>query len=135
MTPVLLDTSFILALEDADDQHHKPAISFWRLFQKRPQPLIVTSYVFDETLTLVSRSLDHARAMAVSRRLRSSPSVDLLHIGMEDFTAGLEWFEQYDDKEFSFTDCVSFAEMRRVKLKTALTFDQHFTHAGFERKP
>ena len=135
MTPVLLDTSFILALEDADDQYHKQALSFWRLFQKRPQPLVVTSYVFDETLTLVRRRLDHARAKAVSHRLRSSPSVVLLHIGAEDFAAGLEWFEQYDDKGFSFTDCVSFAVMRRMKLKTALTFDQHFTQAGFERKP
>jgi uncharacterized protein len=91
--------------------------------------------VFDETLTLVRRRLDHARAKAVARRLRSSPSVVLLHIGEEDFAAGLEWFERYADKTFSFTDCVSFAVMRRMKLKTALTFDQHFTQAGFDRKP
>jgi len=25
--------------------------------------------------------------------------------------------------------------MKRLKLKTALTFDKHFTQAGFERKP
>jgi predicted nucleic acid-binding protein len=64
-----------------------------------------------------------------------SPSVVVVHVGEEDFRAGLEWFDRYDDKDFSFTDCVSFAVMRRLKLKVALTFDQHFKQAGFQPKP
>lgn len=135
MTPVFLDTSFILALEDADDQYHKEAIAFWRAFQKRPQPLVTTSYVFDETITLVRKRLDYDQARSVAKRLRFSPSVTLVHIREEDFEAGWEWFERYHDKRFSFTDCVSFAVMKRFKLKAALTFDKHFSQAGFERKP
>jgi len=56
VTPLFLDTSFILALEDADDQYHKEAMAFWRAFQKRPQPLVTTSYIFDETITLDSQA-------------------------------------------------------------------------------
>lgn len=135
MSPVFLDTSFVLALEDADDQYHRQALAYWRGFQKRPQPLVITSFVFDETLTLVRRRLGHAQAKAIARRLLVSPSVVVVHVGEEDFRAGLEWFDRYDDKDFSFTDCVSFAVMRRLKLKVALTFDQHFKQAGFQPKP
>jgi len=135
LSPVFLDTSFVLALEDADDQYHRQALAYWRGFQKRPQPLVITSFVFDETLTLVRRRLGHAQAKAIARRLLVSPSVVVVHVGEEDFRAGLEWFDRYDDKDFSFTDCVSFAVMRRLKLKVALTFDQHFKQAGFQPKP
>jgi len=132
---LFLDTSFILALEDADDQYHREAAGYWRAFQERPQPLVSTVYVFDETLTIIRKRLDHARAMAVARRLRTSPLMTIVHVDPPDFDAGLAWFERYHDKEFSFTDCVSFAVMKRLDLSTALTFDQHFVQAGFERKP
>ena len=135
MRALFLDTGFILALEDADDQHHGEAAGYWRAYHERPHPLVSTAYVFDETLTIIRKRLDHARAMVVARRLRASPLMTLLRVDLPDFEAGLAWFERYDDKDFSFTDCVSFAVMKRLELSTALTFDQHFVQAGFERKP
>jgi len=132
---LFLDTSFTLALEDADDQYHREAATHWRAYQQRPQPLVSTAYVFAETLTVIRKRLDHARAMAVAKRLRTSPLVTLLPVDLPDFEAGLAWFERYHDKDFSFTDCVSFAVMKRLGLKTALTFDHHFVQSGFERLP
>jgi len=41
----------------------------------------------------------------------------------------------YNDKDFSFTDCTSFALMERLKIKTAFSFDAHFTQYGFIRIP
>ncbi len=55
-----------------------------------------------------------------------------VHIDVADFEAGWQWFERFQDKGFSFTDCISFAVMKRLKLKIALTFDKHFSQAGFE---
>jgi uncharacterized protein len=40
--------------------------------------------------------------------------------------------EQYDDKNFSFVDCVSFAVMHEHSLSRAFAFYKHFTQAGFE---
>ena len=59
----------------------------------------------------------------------------LLHLSESDFDTGWDWFERYADKKFSFTDCTSFAVMKRLKVKTALSFDKHFTQAGFDQKP
>lgn len=135
MTPLFLDTGFILALEDADDQHHKKARTCWAAYCARPQPLVTTSYIFDETVTLIAKRMDHGRACDVARRLRTSPSVTFVHVNESDFDAAWQWFERFDDKGFSFTDCVSFAVMKRLKIKAALTFDKHFAQAGFEKKP
>ncbi len=40
-------------------------------------------------------------------------------------------FKKYDDKDLSFTDCTSFALMKRLKVQTAFTFDGHFQQVGF----
>jgi len=44
-------------------------------------------------------------------------------------------FFQYSDKDFSFTDCTSFAVMREMRLTRALTTDRHFRQMGFQVVP
>jgi uncharacterized protein len=44
-------------------------------------------------------------------------------------------FFRYRDKNFSFTDCTSFAVMRELRLRAVLTTDRHFRQAGFELLP
>jgi len=36
-------------------------------------------------------------------------------------------------KDFSFTDCTSFAVMRQLGITTAFAFDEHFEQFGFIR--
>ena len=47
----------------------------------------------------------------------------------------IDIFERYDDKDFSFTDCVSFVILRAMGIKEAFAFDQHFDQMEFIRKP
>jgi len=39
-------------------------------------------------------------------------------------------FQQYKDKGFSFTDCISFAVMERHKIRAAFAFDEHVRQYG-----
>ena len=39
--------------------------------------------------------------------------------------------EKFDDKDLSYTDCISFVVMRARGLRRSFTFDQHFRDAGF----
>lgn len=135
MTPIFLDTGFLIALESIDDQYHKSALSFWRRFEISPLPLVTTSYVLDEVATFFNARGHHAKAVEVGEYLMTSPAVRFLHVDEEIFTEGWRWFSRYTDKRYSLTDSISFALMKRLKLRTALTFDHHFTQAGFERKP
>jgi predicted nucleic acid-binding protein len=47
------------------------------------------------------------------------------------FDRGLERFARRPDKEWSFTDCISFVVMEDKGLTDALTADHHFEQAGF----
>ncbi len=51
---------------------------------------------------------------------------------MEWFERGLELYERRPDKEWSVTDCISFAVMTERGVSEALTNDRHFEQAGFQ---
>jgi len=135
VNPVFLDTGFIIALESADDQHHRAAKQYWSDFGNDPAPLVTTSYVFDEVVTFFNNRGHHAKAVETGRYLLDSPSLQVVHVDQELLQDGWRIFVRNDDKRYSLTDCISFVVMKRFRLKIALTFDKHFSQAGFERKP
>jgi len=47
------------------------------------------------------------------------------------FSSAATLFRSYHDKEWSFTDCLSFAVMRERAIRDAFTTDHHFAQAGF----
>ncbi len=133
--PLFLDTSFIIALEDSGDQNHYKAISFWKELKKYPRRFVTTTYVFDEVVTFLKNRINYQKAAEVGTRLFESPSVEIVHIMEEDFETAWKMFLQYKDREFSFTDCLSFLIMERKNLKEALTFDKHFKQMKFTALP
>lgn len=59
----------------------------------------------------------------------------MLRPTVEDEVDALRGFAKFADQRVSFTDCVSFALMRRHRIAKAFAFDQHFEYAGFTRWP
>jgi uncharacterized protein len=66
-------------------------------------------------------------------RLRNSPRVEIVHITPDLQEQGWRIFRNHADKEWGITDCVSFAFMHQLEIRTAFTNDHHFEQAGFER--
>ena len=125
----------MLALELANDQYHAVAKRHWMRVIATLPSLITTSYVFDEVATYFNRIGHHAKAVTVGDMLLHSPSVRLIHVDEALFYDGWAYFQQYQDKSYSLTDCVSFVVMKRFGLTTAYTFDRHFVQAGFVVEP
>ncbi|MFV9691027.1 MAG: type II toxin-antitoxin system VapC family toxin [Desulfobacteria bacterium] len=135
MRKLFLDTGYLIALEAADDQHHKVALAHWEDLSKTLPPLLTTSYVFDEVVTFFNSRNRHAKAVEIGKLLLESPSIKLIHIDQGLFRGAWRYFVQYTDKSYSLTDCASFLVMKRLRIQTALTFDKHFAQAGFKQKP
>ncbi|SFE35342.1 type II toxin-antitoxin system VapC family toxin [Nitrosomonas sp. Nm166] len=113
MTPVFIDTSYLLALELANDQHHGVALEHWKQVIKSPLQLVTTSYVFDEVVTFFNCRGYHTKAIEIGNRLLHSPSVNMTHIDEALFYEGWLCFQQNQDKDYSLTVCISFVVMRR----------------------
>ena len=67
--------------------------------------------------------------------LEASPLARILWVDREIEGQGWEIFKTHQDKEYSFTDCTSFALMQAHVIKNAFTFDRHFQQHGFSMLP
>lgn len=133
---IFVDTGAFVALEDESDQYHAKAIQFReRVLRQENYNIISSSYVLDETLTLIRARLGVKVSIDFSRQIRKSKIIEFIRVSEEIEKNAIKIFESYEDKTFSFTDCVSFAIMKQRKVREAFTFDPHFDQMGFIRRP
>jgi uncharacterized protein len=136
MTPLFIDTSYLIALEVADDQNHESAVSYWSdLMVPGSHALVTHSYVLAEAVTYLNNLRLHSKAVELGNDLLRSRRTNLIHVNEELFYEAWDYFEKYKDKRYSLTDCVSFVLMKRIGIAEALTFDKHFVQAGFKKLP
>ncbi|MFQ5674347.1 MAG: type II toxin-antitoxin system VapC family toxin [bacterium] len=79
MSPLFLDTGYIIALESADDQNHDAALKYWESLSESLPQLLTTSYIFDEVVTFFNGRNQHAKAVEIGNRLLRSPTVQFVH--------------------------------------------------------
>lgn len=135
MTPVFIDTSYLLALELANDGNHHAALEHWHGVVAALPALVTTSCVFGEVVTFFNSRGYHAKAVQVGNSLLHSPSVQLIHVDHAVFHEGWAYFQQHQDKDYSLTDCISFVVMQKLEINAAFAFDKHFVQAGFTKEP
>lgn len=73
--------------------------------------------------------------MSFGNQIKASKLIRIIHVTDKIEDQAWKIFEQYDDKDFSFTDCTSFAIMENENIQNAFTFDRHFTQYGFQIHP
>jgi len=133
---IFVDTSGFVALTDKRDRHHARAKRFFRLLARTRKPLVTSTYVADEVITLVRMRIGHAVAVEVGNALLGSKWCRMLDVDEELRASAWSFFTRYKDQEFSFTDCTSFAIMRALAIDEAFTFDRRdFAAAGFSALP
>jgi len=135
MKRIFVDASYWIALELTDDQNHRAAQSHWNSLDLVTTHCITATYVLDESVTFLNSRNAHRTAVELGESILLSPRIELIHIDEDVFFEGWAMFQKYDDKRFSLTDCVSFVIMKQRNLSIALTFDKHFSQAGFVVEP
>jgi predicted nucleic acid-binding protein len=135
---LFLDTSAFVAIEDLDDADHSSALKFREEIRRGNTPfrkLYTTNYVVDETLTLLRFHCGHHVAVTFRKALEASKLVGVLWV--TEALEKLAWniFEKCSDKEYSFTDCTSFALMDAEAIRSAFTFDDYFSQQGYNVVP
>ena len=136
---IFADSSAYIAYYNKRDKNHNKAISLVKKIKERefgPVIIYTSDYVFDEVITVVlvlTKNKD--LAIKIGESIKASKITKIVKIDEEIFHRAWEIFKKHRDKLWSFTDCTSFAIMKKMNIKTALTFDKHYKQAGFNTIP
>lgn len=131
MNRVFIDSSALVALINADDESHAMSKSLLEKVRSKRLALIMTDYVFDETITTVLSRAGHKLAVLAGNLMLDSSFMNVVWLDQEIKLRAWEFFLRHSDKNFSFTDCTSFVLMRELGINRYLSFDDHFKQAGF----
>jgi predicted nucleic acid-binding protein len=136
MKPVFVDTSAFVALANKRDRNHASARRCLRSLSRSPRPLITSTDIADEVVTLIRMRIGHRIAVEVGEAIFESRWCRLLEIDSALRERAWTLFRRYDDQTFSLTDCTSFAVMQSLGIEDAFTFDRKdFAAAGFVPVP
>jgi predicted nucleic acid-binding protein len=127
MTPIFVDTGAWFARFVPSDPDH-PAAREW--LEENAHPLITTDYIVDELLTVLKVRGEFQRALEVGPSFFNGDVCNLEWVSQADVANGWRVFSTYRDKGWSFTDCISRVVMERLRITTAMAFDEHFRQFG-----
>ncbi|WP_295441870.1 PIN domain-containing protein [uncultured Thiodictyon sp.] len=125
---VFIDTGYVIALVNENDQYHAEALLLSQRYDGCP--VVVTDAVLLEIGNALSRFARPA-ASQIIQDFRESAGSTVVHLTPELFDSAFSLYRRHTDKQWGLVDCVSFVVMRRMGLSTVLAFDQHFVQAGF----
>lgn len=128
MKRIFADSYFFFALLNPRDPAHAKAVDFSR--QNRG-PLATTAWVFIE----MADGLATTPCRQIFRRVLDDFEANhanlIVPASAEMFEKGVDLYHSRPDKQWSLTDCISFAVMKEEGIAEALTGDHHFEQAGF----
>jgi uncharacterized protein len=124
---IFVDSGGWFASIVSDDIDHQSAISW---FEQNKEPLFTTNYIVDETLTLLRVRGENRKALELGKLFFDNSLVFVYHLTEGDVIQSWEVFEQFSDKNWSFTDCSSKFIIEKFGITQALAFDKHFKQFG-----
>lgn len=124
---VFVDTSAWFAAVIPSDPNHFHAANW---LAKNSDVLITTDYIIDETLPSLRARGGRQRAKLLGEKFFDGSIAEAYFLTEDDIRQAWVIFEQYEDKDWSFTDCSSKVLIDQMNIARALAFDHHFHQFG-----
>jgi len=125
---VFMDTYGLIAWVNTRDAAHQPVKSYLDAYSGR---IVTTEWVLREFADAFSLSRTKPFAIEAIKRIHRLTMFVVVSFESAIYQAGFDLYEGRSDKDWSLTDCISFAVMSERGLSDALTADHHFEQAGF----
>ena len=127
---VFIDTSALLAVLDADDEHHDQAVRVWHALAEVEAPLVTSNYVIVETVAVAQNRLGIGAVRTLTGDI--VPLLDVVFVDAAMHAAAVSALLAAGQRHLSLVDCASFEMMRQLTLRRAFAYDRHFEEQGFE---
>ena len=123
---IILDTSFLIALNDSGDFNHKRAQALkTRIRQDEFGKCYISDYIFDELMTFLrAKSVNLEKTKLIGDALLSDGSIELLKVDTQIFLQSWELFKKIN--KLSFTDCTTIVLAKEFGIKNVSSFDSDF---------
>lgn len=128
---VLLDTSFVVALENKDDPHHQRAKQLDEELLRGGAELLLHWGILLEIADGYARVGRRVKGLQLLARFQSESGYLIRPISESLLQESIQLYRSRPDKDWGLTDCMSFVLMHREGISEALTADIHFRQAGF----
>lgn len=132
MTPLFIDSSALVALNDKIDADYIRAGTMLSKISSDKFNLYLSTNIFIETLTIISQRVGKEKGIALLDELRSGKYI-VIHPDDQLIAQAEDIFRTIKSKNVSYGDCISFAVMRRYGIQWVFSFDIHFKKMGFKR--
>lgn len=126
MRKVFADTGFFVVLANESDPRYGKAWDYKEYFVSEGYSFVYTDLVFAEVIRPGRHRLDWRRCARIGADILSSDEYEIVRGADYEAIAWNDFFLKYDDKEFSFCDCISFAVMQTLDIQEVITTDQDF---------
>ncbi|MFO0850637.1 MAG: PIN domain-containing protein [Gemmataceae bacterium] len=132
MGPVaFLDTSYAVALANSRDQLHELARRLGSRLTTQRTRLVTTRAILFEIGNHFTGVDGRPLGARVLTALQTDRNVEVVEITTELYEKAVRLYTARPDKEWGLIDCASFVVMQERGIADALTYDEHFTQAGF----
>lgn len=128
---IFIDTSAFIALAIKNDNFYKEASSILEACRQQKLGFATSNFVLCEAYNYLRGYISKRVAISFASFIRSVENLKIFRVSLLDEKQAWKYFEKLPGRGVSFTDCTSFALMKRLKLKEAFTFDNDFSKAGF----
>ena len=127
---VFTDSSAYLALLDRRDEHHAEATGILQQLARMRFRPYTTNAVIIEAHALILSTMGREVATRFLREMERGTTT-IIRARAADEARARAIIYAYTDKDFSFTDALSFAVMEWLGITRAFTFDRDFAQYGF----
>lgn len=130
---IYIDTSAFLAIVDETDAYHCVAQKHWLYLLEMGEQLQTNNYVLVESTAVIQNRVGIKAVKRLVNELLPVIKVDWLN--PEQHEAAIHTVLTANRRSLSLVDCASFETMRRLRIETVFTFDEHFKEQGFKVVP
>lgn len=117
---VLLDSSFLFALNSPNDKNHRQSLKVAALPIRQ---YIVPDIVLAETAHMLRQRIGSRAVLNFLDQIVSS-SIDLIPILKPELQRAREIMNQYEDADFDLADCCIMAFTEQLNIRYVCTFDE-----------
>ncbi len=126
---LLIDTVFIQALLNRNDQYHEHAKAILPRVRAA-----VEAWVTEAVLIEVANGLSCLNREGAARFINQcyrTANIRVVTVDTPLLERALALYRARSDKEWGLTDCISMVVMQEQELTEAVTADHHFIQAGY----